>query len=86
MAISDRRYNAARQILVSAGSATAAAAHVQHTQRAGVPDHYGTQLLVEARNEFRAADVGQPGLRSQMTAAHYGAVHGAAAEMNIDHW
>jgi hypothetical protein len=86
MAIQDREYNRARGILAAAGSMTAAKSHEKHTQGAGSPDSDGQQLLREARDEFQKADAGQAGLRANMTAAHYQAVHGAADEMSITEW
>lgn len=84
--ISDNNYNTARAILIAAGSNSAAASHPKHTQGAGSPDGHGIALLQEARDEFRAADVGQPGLVSGMTQAHYGAIHNAADQMGIVQW
>lgn len=86
MAISDRDYNQARAILINAGSNTANASHPKHTGGAGSPDNHGQSLLREARDEFRNSDRGQPALRSEMTQAHYDAIHAAAAEMGIQNW
>jgi hypothetical protein len=86
MAISDNNYNTARGILVAAGSMSANASHPRHTQGAGSPDGFGRALLGEARDEFRAMDIGQPNLQAGMTAAHYAAIHAAANQMNLDRW
>ena len=86
MAISDHNYNTARGILIAAGSMSANASHVKHTQGAGSPDGHGQALVAQARDEFRLMDIGQPNLQSGMTAAHYNAIHNAANQMNITHW
>ena len=86
MSISDADYNRARAILVQAGSATASKSHDKHTQGSGSKDSDGQGLLREARDEFRGADAGQPGLQSGMTQAHYDAVHQAADRMGITQW
>lgn len=86
MAISDRDYNNARAVLVRAGSRTAEASHDRHTRGAGSPDEYGKSLLREARDEFRKMDRGQAGLVSEMSRAHYDAVHTAADTMGLDRW
>jgi hypothetical protein len=86
MSISDNDYNTARDILAKAGSNTAAASHVKHTQGQGSPEHHGKQLLREARDEFRGKDHGQPNLQSGMTAAHYQAINRAAKQMGITNW
>ncbi|MGH7122530.1 MAG: hypothetical protein ACREFP_26665 [Acetobacteraceae bacterium] len=86
MSIADNDYNRARAILVQAGSKTASKSHDKHTQGKGSKDSDGQGLLREARDEFRGTDTGQPGLQAGMTAAHYGAVHGAAQQMSITQW
>ena len=86
MAIADNDYNAARNTLVLAGSATAGASHPKHTQGAGSPDSHGQDLLREARDEFRGMDAGQANLSSGMTLAHYNAIHNAAQRMGITNW
>ncbi|GKW06413.1 hypothetical protein LHL03_11010 [Pectobacterium carotovorum] len=86
MAISDDDYNQARAILIRAGSKTASASHEKHTQRAGSPTSHGKSLLQEARDEFRAGDQGLLNLHSDMTQAHYDAIHEAADAMNIENW
>lgn len=82
--ISQNDYNTARNILINAGSATANAAH--HLHNGNVPDHYGVQLLQEARDEFRQMDAGGNNLQSGMTQAHHRAIHRAANEMGIQQW
>jgi hypothetical protein len=86
MAISDYNYNTARTILINAGSQTANASHPKHTGGAGSPDGHGKSLLREARDEFRINDVGQANLQSEMTIAHYQAIHRAANQMGIINW
>jgi len=86
MAISDHNYNAARTILINAGSKTANASHIKHTGGSGSPDGHGISLLQEARDEFRATDAGQANLKSGMTQAHYNAIHAAANQMGITSW
>lgn len=86
MAISDHNYNAARTILVNAGSKSANASHPKHTGGAGSPDGHGKDLLREARDEFRVTDAGQANLQSGMTAVHYTAIHSAANQMGIINW
>ena len=86
MAISDGDYNAARMILVGAGSMSAQASHVKHTQGAGSPNGHGVALLAQARNEFRVINAGQPNLQADMNAAHYNAIHAAAVRMGITNW
>ncbi|MBN3217580.1 hypothetical protein CUU54_03920 [Pectobacterium polaris] len=86
MAISDNDYNRARAILIAAGSNSARASHEKHTQGAGSPDSHGQSLLRGSRDEFRAADRGQPNLQSEMTQAHYNAIHAAAQQMGIQNW
>jgi hypothetical protein len=86
MAISDHNYNTARAILAAAGSHSAALSHDRHTRGAGSPDSFGQNLLRGARDDFRAADDGQPHLQSGMTAAHYTAIHNAANQMGITEW
>ena len=85
MAISDGKYDKARDILIGAGSNTARASHRKHTQ-GGSPDDHGRQLLVEARDEFRRGDPGLDSLHSGMSQRHYAAIHSAADEMGIDRW
>jgi hypothetical protein len=52
MPIKDDDYNAARTILIQAGSLSAAKSHVKHTGKRGSPDGHGTSLLKEAKAEF----------------------------------
>lgn len=86
MAISDHNYNTAKAILTQAGSNSAAASHNKHTQGKGSPLAHGRSLLAEARDEFRRLDAGQGNLQSDMTVAHYNAVHAAARQMNVTVW
>ncbi|MGW3040152.1 hypothetical protein ACWC9T_08910 [Kitasatospora sp. NPDC001159] len=80
-------YNQARSILANAGSQTAAKSHPIHGKN-DVPVSYGTSLLASARDEFRAADKNLPpkDKKSDMSIAHYNAIHSAAKTMGIDTW
>ncbi|MBV6698456.1 hypothetical protein [Kitasatospora aureofaciens] len=80
-------YNQARSILAQAGSQTAAKSHPIHGKN-DVPVSYGTSLLASARDEFRAADKKLPAKdkKSDMSIAHYNAIHSAANAMGIDRW
>ncbi|MEE1785909.1 hypothetical protein PUR71_23845 [Streptomyces sp. SP17BM10] len=80
-------YNQARSILANAGSKTAAKSHPVHG-KPDVPVSYGTSLLASARDEFRAADKNLPpkDKKSDMSIAHYNAIHSAAKTMGIDRW
>ncbi|GHF46629.1 MULTISPECIES: hypothetical protein [Streptomyces] len=80
-------YNQARSILANAGSQTAAKSHVIHGKD-DVPVGYGTSLLAAARDEFRAADKKLPAKdkKSDMSIAHYNAIHSAANTMGITTW
>ncbi|MFJ8625723.1 hypothetical protein ACIRD3_23130 [Kitasatospora sp. NPDC093550] len=80
-------YNQARSILAQAGSQTAAKSHPIHGKN-DVPVSYGTSLLAAARDEFRAADKYLPAgqKKSDMSIAHYNAIHSAARTMGIDRW
>ncbi|MFD7586607.1 hypothetical protein ACFV84_14455 [Kitasatospora sp. NPDC059811] len=80
-------FNKARDILIKAGSKTAEKTHPSHGVK-DVPVSYGTSLLAEARDEFRAADKNLPekDKQSGMSHAHYKAVHDAAKKMGIDTW
>ncbi|MFH8382999.1 hypothetical protein ACH4E7_18925 [Kitasatospora sp. NPDC018058] len=80
-------YNQARSILANAGSQTAAKSHPIHGKN-DVPVSYGTSLLASARDEFRAADKKLPpkDKKSDMSIAHYNAIHSAAKTMGIDTW
>jgi hypothetical protein len=82
--ISDDNYNTARTTLVNAGSNSARASHVKHTQGRGSPDGHGVALLREAINEFRASDAGGQALTRGMTMQHFVAVSNAATEMQMD--
>lgn len=84
--INDNNYNTARTTLINAGSNTANAGHPAHTHGAGSPDHYGQNMLSEARDEFRGLDIGSPNLISGMTQIHYNAIHIAANTMGIQDW
>lgn len=79
MQISDHNYNTARNILVQAGSATAAKAHVKHTQGKGSPEGHGVALLREARDEFN-------GMPEPRRTNGRQAVVQAAAQMGITSW
>ncbi len=50
--IKDGNYNAARKILIEAGSKTAEKAHPQHTSSGSCPRDYGIKLINEAGDEF----------------------------------
>ncbi|MBV2154120.1 hypothetical protein [Kitasatospora sp. SUK 42] len=80
-------FNNARGILVKAGSKTAEKTHEAHGVK-DVPVSHGTSLLAEARDEFRAADRNLPAKdkKSDMSIAHYDAIHKAAKTMGIDTW
>ncbi|MEV7599461.1 hypothetical protein AB0O91_18990 [Kitasatospora sp. NPDC089797] len=80
-------YNQARSTLANAGSKTAAKSHPVHGTN-DVPVSYGTSLLAAARDEFRAADKNLPpkDKKSDMSIAHYNAIHSAAKTMGIDTW
>ncbi|MFJ9845675.1 hypothetical protein ACIRYZ_35600 [Kitasatospora sp. NPDC101155] len=80
-------YNQARSILANAGSQTAAKSHPIHGKN-DVPVSYGTSLLASARDEFRTADKNLPpkDKKSDMSIAHYNAIHSAAKTMGIDTW
>nr|6TKT_A Chain A, Pre-phenomycin [Streptomyces roseoverticillatus] len=80
-------YNQARSTLADAGSRTAAKSHPIHG-KTDVPVSYGTSLLAAARDEFRQADKKLPAKdkKSDMSIAHYNAVHSAAKTMGIDTW
>ncbi|MEV5506464.1 hypothetical protein [Streptomyces orinoci] len=80
-------YNQARSILANAGSQTAAKSHPVHGKN-DVPVGYGTSLLAAARDEFRAQDKNLPAKdkKSDMSIAHYNAIHSAASTMHIDRW
>ncbi|MEU8511217.1 hypothetical protein AB0C76_06480 [Kitasatospora sp. NPDC048722] len=80
-------YNQARSILANAGSQTAAKSHPVHG-KPDVPVSYGTSLLASARDEFRAKDKNLPpkDKKSDMSIAHYNAIHSAATTMGIDRW
>ncbi|MBO1416273.1 hypothetical protein [Streptomyces sp. FH025] len=80
-------FNKARDILIQAGSKTAQKTHPAHGVK-DVPADHGTSLLAEARDEFRAADRNLPAKdkKSDMSIAHYNAVHKAANTMGIDRW
>jgi hypothetical protein len=86
MAISDYNYNTARTILINVGSQTANASRSKHTEDAGSPESYGMKLLHEARDEFKINDVRQANLQSEMTIAHFQAIHRAANQMGIINW
>ena len=79
------RYNKARAILVAVGSASAAKSRDQHGA-ATCPAEIGTQLLREARDEFRRTDAGMPDLVAGVTRAHYDAVFKASDIMGVDNW
>ena len=79
------KYNTAKAALTKAGSKSAAKSHTQHGAKE-CPDEYGKQMLREARDEFRKADKGQAELKSEMTQAHYDAIHTAAKTMGISNW
>jgi hypothetical protein len=79
MAISDHNYNTARQLLMAAGSMTAAASHPKHTGGKGSPDGHGLSLLREARDEFN-------GFAEPHRSNGRRAVVAAAAQMNIAKW
>jgi hypothetical protein len=82
--ISDDDYNAARQILINAGSDSARASHVKHTQGRGSPDGHGVALVREAITEFRASDAGGQALTRGMTIQHFVAVSNAADKMGLN--
>lgn len=84
--IKNDSYNRARTLLVNAGSASASKSHVKHGKPDDCPAEHGVSLLREARDEFRGTDAGQENLRSEMTGAHYQAIHSAANEMGIKGW
>ena len=71
--IKDADYNAARGILITAGSKSAEKSHVKHTGKAGSPDGHGTARLHEATTEFGATP----------TAAQTKALAKAAKKMGI---
>ncbi len=85
MPVNPAKYNKARDILATGGSDSAKKSHPKHNTD-NVPDDHGKALLREARDEFRKKDKGQPNLKSDMTQAHYDAVHKAATEMGISSW
>ncbi|WP_316529016.1 hypothetical protein [Kitasatospora brasiliensis] len=80
-------YNKARNTLIDAGSKTAEKSHPAHGTK-DVPVSHGTDLLAEARDEFRATDKKLPAdqKKSDMSIKHYNAVHSAAGTMGIDTW
>ena len=86
MTISDGDYNAARDLLVKAGSKSAEKSHRKHGNKNGSPMDHGKKLLQEARDEFRKLDYGQLALVSQMTNRHHKAIHDAARKMGVTSW
>jgi hypothetical protein len=86
MTISDSDYNAARSLLVTAGSDTARNSHVKHGTKGGSPMDHGKKLLQEARDEFRRQALGQKALKSGMIERHYKAIHDAARKMGVTGW
>ncbi|HEY0080948.1 MAG TPA: hypothetical protein VGB73_20255 [Pyrinomonadaceae bacterium] len=77
MPIKDADYNAARTILIQAGSLSASKSHVKHTGKRGSPDGHGVSLLQEAKAEF-----------DEMSEPHKGAgmiaLNKAAKRMGLD--
>ncbi|WP_079145854.1 hypothetical protein [Streptomyces lydicus] len=78
-------YNRARSILAHAGSYWAAKSHPIHGT-SSVAVHYGTDLLAESRDEFRALDASAPVKRAGMAMWHWDAIRRAAEAMGITHW
>ncbi len=52
-----RKYRQARQTLINAGSDSAGKSHNPHDKEKAVKDHYGTDLLNGAMNEFTINNV-----------------------------
>ncbi|MFD9209091.1 hypothetical protein ACFVZM_22790 [Streptomyces sioyaensis] len=78
-------YNRARSILAQAGSYWAAKSHPIHGV-SSVAVHYGTDILAESRDEFRALDASAPNKRSGMAMWHWEVIRKAAKLMGIEHW
>ena len=76
--ISDGDYNAARAMLINAGSRTAAASHPKHGNSGDSPEDHGRQLLREAADEFPRGSPQDMEVRV--------ATRAAAQRMNITHW
>ncbi|RXS86961.1 hypothetical protein EST92_04290 [Streptomyces sp. TM32] len=83
--INTSAYNRARSLLAHAGSMMAAKSHPIHGV-SSVAVHYGTDILAESRDEFRALDASAPIKRSGMSMAHWDAIRRAAEAMGITRW
>jgi len=79
MTIQLTNYQRAVQYLQREGSRTAAHVHIPHGGDGAVPDSYGRQLLIDARNDFDAQVNGR-------NIAGRAAVVQAAAMMGITDW
>ncbi|QZT37169.1 hypothetical protein K5X82_18385 [Halosquirtibacter xylanolyticus] len=84
MALSDKKYNDARTILITAGSKSAANSHLKHTKGKGSPEGHGVQLIVEAIEEFRQTDAKSLMKTRGMSMEHFVAVSNAATEMGMN--